>query len=126
MPDSVVLSFDEFWQWIQGHPNCILSIGTPDAVLYDHDDFHWTFTQQVVEGHEELVVQVIRGKSLIGEVLLPRGALTHVQGEEREEGEYTFECFVETPEGPVASYYFAMSHGYTPDEPRQGGGSWVH
>jgi hypothetical protein len=125
MAEPVVLSFEEFWRWIQGHPNCILSAGTPDAVLYDHEDFHWYFDR---EGQDDLLVQVIRGKSLIGEILIPVGSVSYVQGEPREEEEYVFDCFVEGPEGPVAAYYFALAHEYTPDpeeEPVKEG-RWVH
>jgi len=127
--DPVVLSFEQFWQWLQGHPNCIISAGTPDTVIYDHDDHHWQLHQ---EGQEQMLVQVIRGKSLIGEILIPAGSVSYVQGEphgEAEgdaEGEYIFDCFVDGPQGPVATYYFTLAHEYTPEEepPRQG--RWVH
>ena len=27
------LSFEAFWTWLQQHPNCVLRVATPDAVL---------------------------------------------------------------------------------------------
>jgi hypothetical protein len=122
VPDPVVLAFDEFWQWLQGHPNCILSAGTPETVLYDHEDFHWHFGR---EGEESLLVQVLRGKNLVGEILIPRGTVTHVSGELRGEGEFVFECFIESGEGPMPGYYFALSHEYTVEE-NDSNGRWVH
>ena len=125
MAEPVVLPFDQFWRWLQGHPNCILNAGTPEAVLYDCDDFHWHFG---TEGEENLLVQVIRGKILIGEIIIPRGSVAYVQGEARGEEEHLFECFMETEAGPVAAYYFVLSHGYSAEElastSRQG--RWVH
>jgi hypothetical protein len=120
-----MLSFDEFWQWLLGHPNCIISVGTPDAVLYDHDDFHW---QLEADGKGEMLVQIVHGKQLVGEVVIPKGVITHVAAEEREEGEFLFECFVEGPQGPVASYAFTLSHGFSvEDDPAdRPPGRWVH
>ena len=118
------LSFDEFWDWLQGHPNCVISVGTPDAVLYDHDDFHWHLER---DGQSESLVQVIHGKLLVGEVLIPGGLVTHVQANEGDEDEFLFECFVEGPQGPVASYAFTLSHSMSAeDEPPARSGRWVH
>ena len=39
--DLTTLSFDEFWEWLMGHPNCILRAGTPDTILFDDEDFYW-------------------------------------------------------------------------------------
>lgn len=129
MDDPKVIGFEEFWQWIQGHTNCIISAGTPDTVIYDHDDFHWSFGREVgPDGQEDLLVQLVRGKQLVGEMLIPHGRMTHVQAEQRgEDGEVLFECFEESTEGTLPSFYFTLSHGYDePDErePRQG--RWVH
>jgi hypothetical protein len=120
--EPTVIKFAEFWKWIQGHPNCILSAGTPDCMIYDHEDFHWHFGQ---EEPDALLVQVIRGKHLVSELLIPRQGLTHVHAEMREEEEYLFECFMESDQGPVPAYYFALSHGYTSDVPEKPG-RWVH
>ena len=35
-----------FWNWLAAHPNCILRAGTPEAVLYDDEEFHWHFAAE--------------------------------------------------------------------------------
>jgi len=125
VPDPIVLSFEEFWSWLKGHPNCVLSAGTVDTVIFDHDDFHWTFSEELnPEGHDEMLVQALRGKQLVAEILIPRGRIIHVQGEARDQ-EFVFECFEEDDGGPVASYFVALSHGYDPEEHSETQG-WVH
>lgn len=126
MTEPAVLSFDQFWQWLQGHVNCIISAGTPDSVVYDHEDFHWHLGREGQEGRDDFLVQVIRGKNLIGEVLIPAGVVTYVQGEPRGEEEYIFDCYVESPEGPLATYYFTLSHGPEEEEEAPKQGRWVH
>lgn len=128
MSDPTVLSFDEFWQWLKRHGNCVLGAGTPDTALYDHDDFHWSFDREVnPEGQEELLVQVLRGKQLIGELVIPRVRMAHVQAEPREEGEVLFECFEESEEGPIPAFFFTLSHGLEEDaDPTSDKASWVH
>lgn len=128
MPDPLMLGFDEFWHWLQGHINCIISAGTPDAVLYDHDDFHWNLGREVTpEGPEELLVQLVRGKQMVGEVLIPHARMTHVQVlAQGEDGEFLFECYEESDEGPLASYYFTLSHGYEILDETEPRGRWVH
>jgi len=113
---------------MQGPVNCIVSAGTPDVVLYDHDDFHWHFGREVTpEGPDELLVQLVRGKQMVGEILIPHGRITHVQVEPQgEDGEFLFECYEETDEGPMISYYFTLSHGYEVLDETEGKGRWVH
>jgi hypothetical protein len=107
---ATTLSFETFWTWIQAHPNCILRAGTPEAVVYDDDDLHWHFT---AEGSDTLVVQIIRGKDLVGEILVVHAEITYVQGVAgEEEDEYVFELISETENDRVAAYHFVLSHGY--------------
>jgi hypothetical protein len=122
MADPIVLTFEKFWHWLQGHPNCILSVGTPDAVIYDQEEFHWHFAK---EGDTTLLVQVMRGKELVGEILLPAGEVAFVEGAAKSNEEFVFECMVQGDEGPVAAYHFTLSHGYDPEEPPPQG-RWVH
>src|SRR4051794_39374457 len=88
-----VLPFDKFWTWLQGHPNCILSAGTPETVLYDDDDFHWHFA---TEEEGTLLVQILRGKSIVGEIAIAPRNITYVQSEGKGEEEFVFECIAET------------------------------
>jgi len=102
------IDFETFWAWVIQHPNCILRVNTPDAVLYDDEDLHWYLGP--TEGL--LVIQVIRGKRLMGEIILDPERVTYVQdvGEERE-GEHLFELISEQPTDRVAAYVFVLSHG---------------
>lgn len=108
------MSFGTFWDWLTSHPNCILRAGTKDAVLFDDEDFHWHFT---AEGASSLLVQVIRGKRLVGEMLIPRDEVTFVQGVLGDhEGEFVFELVNGGGEETTALYFFVLAHGYEPLE----------
>ncbi len=110
MEPPFTLPFETFWNWVVTHPNCILRAGTPEAVLYDDEDFHWHFAS---EGAATLVVQVLRGKRLIGEILFEPEQITYVQGVQgRRDDEHVFELVSETEKGQVAAYFFVLAHGY--------------
>lgn len=104
------LTFDAFWDWLTTHPNCILRAGSRHAVVYDDEDYHWHFGH---EGLETLLVQVIRGKRLVGEILLPRQDIAFVQGVlGDQEGEFVFELISEEEQEQSAQFFFVLSHGY--------------
>jgi hypothetical protein len=110
MEDSATLSFDQFWTWLVTHPNCILRAGTPEAALFDDDDLHWHFAS-ADDGVP--VVQVLRGKRLLGELVLVPDQVTYVQGSAAEqEGEYLFELISETESERFVAYFFVLVHGY--------------
>lgn len=109
-----VLSFDEFWRWLQGHPNCILTAGTADTILCDHEQFHWHFAQ---DEDQRPLVQLIWGKNLIGELVLNPRDITYVQCERRGDEEFLFECVTVTNNDPSAAYLFTLSHDYNSNEP---------
>ena len=119
---ATTLSFEAFWSWLQAHPNCIIRAGTPDAVLYDEENLHWHFT---MEGTDMQVVQLVRGKSLVGEMLVAPGDIAYVQGVASEEEEYVFELISETETDRVAAYYFVLSHAYDGQQ-RPSSGRAVH
>jgi hypothetical protein len=122
--ESTTLSFDEFWRWVLAHPNCILRAGTPEALLYDDDDLHWHFA---AEGPELMVVQLIRGKRLMGELLLQPELVAYVHGYEGEhEGEFVFELISENERERAAAYFFVLSHDYDEPAPSGGPGRAVH
>lgn len=118
-----VMPFEKFWSWLQGHPNCILSAGTPETVLYDDEDFHWHFS---IEEDSTLLVQVLRGKAMIGEIAINPRNIAYVQGENKGEEEFLFECVVEGESEPVAAYHFTLSHDYSAEEVPAKPGRWVH
>jgi hypothetical protein len=107
----VTLAFDKFWSWLQGHANCIVRAGTPEAVLFDHDDYHWNLT---VEREEDglFLVQLVRGKDLVGELVVVPADVAYVQCEPGEGEEFVFECIVEGEAAREAAYHFVLSHGH--------------
>jgi hypothetical protein len=111
----VTLSFDTFWSWLVSHPNCILRAGTPEAVLYDDEDLHWHFASE--EG-QTLLIQVLRGKRLLGELLVEPEQVTYVEGATGDhDGEHVFELIAETETDRVAAYFFVLAHAYQPEAP---------
>ncbi len=124
MAEPMVLSFEELWQYLQYHANCIVSAGTADTVIYDHDDYHWHFAK---EGADTLLVQVILGKHMVSEMLVAGTMVTFVEGVDKEGGDFLYECYVDGPEGPVPAYYFTLSHAHeTEEEQKPKQGRWVH
>lgn len=121
----LTMTFDEFWAWLQRHPNCILRASTPEAVLFDDDDLHWTFTS---EEDGTLVVQVVHGKRIHGEILVRPQDVTYVQMEPHGSGpeeEFVFELISETESSRVATYQFVMAHGFDED-PDPAPSGWRH
>jgi hypothetical protein len=114
---AYTLPFSKFWNWLQAHPNCIVRAGTPEVVLFDDDDLHWHF------GHEDdgtLLVQLIRGKKLLGELAIAPGDVTYVQAEPGEADEFRFELLGEGESSGVGGYHFVLSHGYDEEDSGEG------
>ena len=110
MDPPFTLPFESFWTWLISHPNCIIRAGTPEAVLYDDDDLHWHFA---TEGETTLLVQVLRGKRLVGELLLEPEPITYVQGVQgQRDDEHVFELISESEKDRVVSYFFVLAHSY--------------
>ena len=107
-------TFDTFWQWLMRHPNCILRAGSSDAVLYDDEDLHWHFA---ADG-SLLYLQTIRGKRLMGEIVVDaeRVAYVHAAGEEPE-GEHLFELVAETAAESRPVYFVVVSHAFDEEPP---------
>lgn len=125
MDDALTLPFETFWTWLAGHPNCVLRAGTPESVLYDDEDLHWYFGAEAgaagaPEGGQLLLVQVIRGKRLMGELFIEPEQVSYVEGSTGDrEDEYVFELITETDEDRLASYFFVLTHGYDGGETAQ-------
>lgn len=111
LPDETpTLSFQDFWDWMIRHPNCILRAGTQDTVVYDDEDYHWHFA---IEAPDTPLVQVIRGKRLVAEILIARDRIAYVQGAAGEvDNEHLFDLVVEDEAGRATAYFFVMSHAY--------------
>jgi hypothetical protein len=120
---ATTIPFEKFWAWVQGHPNCIVRAGTADAILLDHDDFHWTLLN---EDEGAAVVQLSRAKELVGEMFIMGSAVTYVQVEPSEqEGEWLFESVAESERAREVAYHFVMAHEYNDGEHRAGE-RWTH
>ena len=114
MIDVGTIPFDTFWNWIMAHPNCILRGGTPETVLYDDEDLHWHFA---VEGPRTLLVQLIRGKRLVGELLVDPELVAYAQASTGEhEGEYVFELISESETERFAAYFFVLTHAFEDEQ----------
>ncbi len=110
MDPPFTMPFDTFWTWLLTHPNCILRAGTPEAVLYDDEDLHWHFAS---EPPNTLLVQVMRAKRLLGELLLDPEQVAFVQGLPVEtEDEHVFELVSEEDDERVTIFFFVLVHGY--------------
>lgn len=114
MESKITMPFDAFWRWLMTHANCILRAGTPESVLYDDDDLHWHFA---AEEPSTLLVQVLRGKRLLGELLLDPEQISYVQTLPPETtDEHIFELMVENEQDRFAAYFFALVHGMDEEE----------
>lgn len=116
MKDQNTVALNDFWPWLADHCNCILRAGSPDAILYDDDDFHWRFTQ---ENPRTLLVQLLRGKRLIGEIFIEPELITTVRMTPGEKDEIIFDLMAEAEGQEQVLYYFVMAHGFDEDKPSE-------
>jgi len=109
---GTTVAFDRFWRWLKRHANCILRAGTPDAFLYDADDLHW----HLEEDEERLpTVQLLRGKQLLGELVLEARDVLFVQAmpdPDGEQGQFLFEVVGGGGDEPFPVYHFVLAHGF--------------
>ena len=79
-------------------------------MIFDHEDFHWHFAE---ETDGTLLVQLVRGKRLLGEMLLESEQVAYVEAVPQEhEDEHPFELISEASGERFAPYFFVMAHGY--------------
>lgn len=104
------MTFERFWAWLKDHPNCILRAGTPDCFLYDHEDFHWSLN---VDGQQNYVVELVRGKRLIADLVIESADIQLVQSspDVEEPQNVLFEVMSNVDGEQTAVYHFLMSHG---------------
>ncbi|MCK7595697.1 hypothetical protein M0G74_00260 [Microbulbifer sp. CAU 1566] len=116
MADSNKKSLQEFWPWLADHCNCILRAGSPDSILYDDEDFHWRFAQ---ENQQTLLVQLVRGKRLVGEIFVEPELISSVRATPGDKDEVIFDLMAEADGQEQVLYYFVMAHGFDDSEPPQ-------
>jgi hypothetical protein len=106
------LTFDRFWRWLMEHPNCIVRVGSDDCTLLDHDDFHWDFVE---EEEGSAVVQLVKGKVLVGELVFSRRDVLFVQAsvdvEHAAQGYWLFELIGGPKDESYTVAHVLMSHG---------------
>lgn len=105
------LPFETFWKYLEAHPNCIVRAGTPEAALYDDEDLHWHFAT----GQDGTVlVELIRGKKLVGDLVIAPSDVSYVQVEPEPDArdEWRFDLISETKDDRVSTHFFVMTHGY--------------
>ena len=117
----LTLPFEQFWSWLKSHRNCILRVGTPYSVMMDHEDYHW----DTVEEGDTQILQLVRGKELVGEIMVLATEIAYVHCAPSETEEQLFECVVETPEAREVMYHFVMAHSYD-GESDSPGNRWTH
>jgi hypothetical protein len=113
---GTTLTFDRFWRWLHQHRNCLLRVGAADAFLYDQEDSHWQLEE---DGERNPIVQLCRGKSVLGEVVMDVREVLFVQSTPENEGEqatYVFEL-VGGPKGEAYTlYHFVLAHAFEEEE----------
>jgi hypothetical protein len=109
---GTTLQFDRFWRWLKRHANCILRAGTPDSYLYDQEDLHWHLDE---DEDRTPTAQLVRGKQLVGELVIDTREVLFVQAvpdPDGEEGQFLFELIGGGGDEPYAIYHFALAHGF--------------
>ena len=106
------VTFERFWRWLMDHNNCVLRVGSNEATLFDHEDLHWDFFE---DDEGMAVVQLVRGKVLVGEMLIEKAKVALVQPQVDPEnltnGHWTFEVIGADQSG-FGGMYFLMAHGF--------------
>src|SRR5574341_1536080 len=105
------MEFDRFWRWLKRHIHCIVRAGTPDAFLYDLEDLHWHLDE---DEDRTPVGQLMRGKELIGEVLIELRDVLYVQvmpDPDGEAGQHLFEVMGGDAAEPAPLFHFVLTHG---------------
>lgn len=106
------LSFTAFVLWVQEHTNCILSAGWAGATLFDHADLHWDLYE---EEDRRFIVQLVKGKALIGELVVEGREVNEVtigpDPEAASQGHYVAELFSDVASGREVLGHFVLSHG---------------
>jgi hypothetical protein len=108
---GTTMEFDRFWRWLRRHIHCIVRAGTADAYLYDQEDMHWHLDE---DEDRTPIVQLLRGKQLVAELVLEVSDLLFVQvmpDPDGEAGQHVFELIGGEAGAPQPVYHFVLTHG---------------
>ena len=107
------LTLDAFWAWLKRHANCILQASGEDAHLYDSDELHWHLEEEV---DRALAIQLIHGKRLLAELLVPAADVLFVQvtpdPEDERHERFVFELFGGPKQDAQPICSVLLAHGY--------------
>jgi hypothetical protein len=116
------LTLDSFWRWAAAHYNCILRAGSDQCVIYDQRYLHWHLIE---EEQDLLVVQVVRGKDLVSELVIDARQVAYVESSVQDDENVLFELVGDVNGEPVPLYHFVMAHGFDDDAGRNPH-EWTH
>lgn len=109
---GTALPFERFWRFLREHPNCILEAGTANTSLFDFEDFHWGLVQ---EDDGRVIAQALRGKNLVGELVIDPSEVTYVQASPDAEGgahgQWIFEAMGGKGDEEYVAAFFVLAHG---------------
>jgi hypothetical protein len=109
---GTTVPFDQFWEWLKHHENCIVRAGTEDCYLHDHESFHWHVTE---DDHQSPLLELLFGKRLVADLAIEARDVLYVQvtpdTETGEPGRFLFELVGGEPEDPHAVYHVLLTHG---------------
>ncbi len=120
--NSQASSLEVFWRWASIHYNCILRAGSDQCIIYDQSYLHWHLIE---EEDDLLIVQVIRGKDLIAELIIDARQVMYVESTIQDDNNVQFELITDVHGEPVPLYHFLMAHGYEDGEGRSAH-EWTH
>lgn len=91
-------------------------------MLLDHESFHWDVISEEEEGTE--VLQLLKGKELIGEIVVVASDISYVHCPPGDPEQHMFECVIETSAAREVVYHFVLAHGF--DEEPSPSQRWTH
>lgn len=110
--DRTTLPFERFWRFLKEHPNCIVEAGTATSSLFDFEDLHWGLIQ---EEDGRAVAQLVRGKNLVGEIIIDPAEVAYVgaspDAEGAARGQWVFEAMGGNRDQEYVVAYFVLNHG---------------
>ncbi len=91
------LTFQAFWAWLKEHANCVVAASWEGGSLFDHDAFHWLFLE---EDERQMVLQLVIGKTLVGELIFDGQLIDEVQVVPDPDGVERGQCIAEFLSAP--------------------------
>jgi hypothetical protein len=111
VPEGNALTMDSFWKWLKEHANCVIQASTAEAHLYDQDDVHWHIAEEL---DRTLVVQLIRGKQMIAEIVMDPRDVLYIQStaDTARPERFVFEMVAGSKDETFVLCSFLMAHGF--------------